>query len=379
MTPLNYQGLFFLTLGTGSFIILALVFRIIATELNNRRSQPAGEAKPWRGKEELILTAVYEEARDVRSFQFRRANGADIPPFLAGQFISFQIGDDPKTLRSYSISTSPHDRMAVQVSVKKLAGGHGSGWFHSLKPGDRVMAHPPAGHFTDDECGAAQRIYIAGGIGITPVISMIRSHLDAGELWSMALFYGIRTEADLAFHGLLQHMARRSANFSYFPVFSGQTDSKLGDSGAITLDYIRSKINVQDDAHFLMCGPDGLTKNLIDQLTAAGTQEERIHIEKFASPAAFDRSQVPDRNLQLTYMGRALNYTGRKTILEFLEDQSVPHPYACRVGVCGACKCKATGRSEAITDAGLTPRERKEGMILPCVAFPEEDLELKVV
>jgi ferredoxin len=122
-----------------------------------------------------------------------------------------------------------------------------------------------------------------------------------------------------------------------------------------------------------------MTDTIVASLKSLGTPEENIHTEKFASPVSFDRSVIESRDLSLTWNGKKVVYKGKETILEALEKADLNHPFACRVGVCGSCKCKVSGKFKAITDAGLTAEEKKAGLCLACVAFPEEDMEIQVV
>jgi ferredoxin-NADP reductase len=374
----NYQALFYLSTGFFSVLTLLLSFRVIANKLDGRVLSSITGTEGWRGKGELELVAAFDETHDIKSLVFRRSNGLSLPEFKAGQFISFQIGDDAKLLRSYSISSSPYERGTVQVSVKRLDGGVGSQWMHNLKPGAKLIAHAPSGLFVDDDSSNAPRVYVAGGIGITPFLSMIRSRMSQADRPRIHLFYGMRTSRDQAFHHLLCYWAARNPNLKYFPILSAKDEQWNGDVGYINLAFIKSKISLDTTAKYFMCGPSVMTDKLIDELGAAGVPPEQIHNEKFASPTSFDRSQIQNRNLTMMWNGQKLAYSGQLTILESLEQSGIAHPYACRVGVCGSCKCKVNGKVLAITDAGLSAAEKKLGLVLPCVAFPLEDLELSM-
>jgi ferredoxin-NADP reductase len=375
----NYQALFYLSTGFFSLVTLLLGFRAVGNRLDHKLvNSTSGSSDNWRGKGELELVAAFNETHDIKSLVFRRSNGRNLPEFKAGQFISFQIGDDSKLLRSYSISSAPFERGTVQVSVKRLDGGVGSQWMHQLKPGAKLIAHAPSGLFVDDFSSSAPRVYIAGGIGITPFLSMIQSQMNQPNSPTIHLFYGMRTSRDMAFHQLLMHWSIRNPKIKYFPILSAKDEQWAGDVGYINMELIKSKIGIDTAAKYFMCGPSVMTDKLIEQLAVAGVPSENIHNEKFASPTSFDRSKIENRNLELTWNGQKIAYSGQLTILESLEHTGVAHPYACRVGVCGSCKCKVKGKVLAITDAGLSEAEKKQGLVLPCVAFPLENLELSI-
>ena len=119
-----------------------------------------------------------------------------------------------------------------------------------------------------------------------------------------------------------------------------------------------------------------MTDSLMGALMDQGVGEERLHSEAFASPVSFDRQALPERDLSITVRGQTLRYQGRQTLLECLEEHGIDHPFACRVGVCSSCKCQVDGAVTQITDAGLSPKEKRSGYVLACVAFPETDLKV---
>ena len=371
----NIPPLISLFAGMGLFLILLLGFRLLSLEMDRKTAPPGPDDE--MGKLELILLNTFEDSRNVRSFLFAKANGKNFAPFKAGQFVSFQIGNDPKTLRSYSISSSPETTSSLQVSVKALPGGLGSHWMHSLKPGDKVIAFSPSGLFVDEDHPNSPKVYVAGGIGITPFVSMLLGKAAGRDLAEVTLFYGMCTSKDMAFHDLFVFLSKRMPYFKYYPILSEPDAEWSGDKGFITLAYINSKISLLPDHRFFFCGPPIMTDTIMDSLKNLGIREDRIHTEKFVSPVTFDRSTLTSRSLSLNWNGTKVPYEGTETILESLEKAKLSHPFACRVGVCGSCKCKVTGKFSMITDAGLTPEEKKLGLCLACVAFPEEDMEIR--
>lgn len=121
-------------------------------------------------------------------------------------------------------------------------------------------------------------------------------------------------------------------------------------------------------------------ESLSEVLLGQGIAEEQIHSERFVSPQNLDASLIPPRRAEITLDGQVFVYNGKQTLLEFFESAGVDIPYACRTGVCGTCKCRARGKTENLTDAGLSLKERTEGWILTCVSFPSEgrlDLQRK--
>jgi ferredoxin-NADP reductase len=370
------QGLLYLSLGVGGFSTLLLGFRVLAQNSATDAAPTGKNDEAWRTKEPLRIVEIIEETHDIKTFRMQRNERKPFPSYHSGQFITFQIGSQEKVLRSYSISNASTQRHTLQVSIKRLKDGVGSGWFHSLKVGDTVIGYPPSGLFTDETSTAQQRVYIAGGIGITPMLSMISANIDRAENSEMILFYGMRSMKDMAFHDELKILARRAKNFSYFPILSDASGGWTGDTGFINLSFIRSKIQLRPGAKFYFCGPPVLTDKVTDELLTAGVVAEDIHAEVFASPTVFDKDKIPERRAKIEVLGNSLQYACKDTLLEFLENNNVPISYACRVGVCGTCKAKVDGKVHAITDSGLTLAEKRQGMVLTCVCFPEGDLKI---
>lgn len=375
MDSLQYEGLFYLSSGLGIFVSMTLGLRLLS-QAGNSKNREQDDA--WHAREALEIIERIEECTNVVTLRFKRANGKPMPTFKAGQFLSVQIGADEKLTRSYSISSSTANLQNIQISVKLLSGGKGSSWVHQLKVGDKILAYPPSGHFSDSAIEDQPRVYIGGGIGITPLISMIQSNLDSGRQVPMTLFYGMRTRQDLAFHSLLQSFAHRHSQFKYYPFLSHEDGDWAYEKGFLTIEEVRKKSAISDHAHYFLCGPSVMTEPLMDQLSLAGVSDDRIHNEKFASAEALDRTKIQSRTARVTFQGTTYEYSGQQTLLEFFEEKGVQIPYACRTGVCGSCKCLAEGKTEALTDAGLTRKEKASGYILTCVSFPsDKEVHLK--
>lgn len=373
-------GLLHLSTGFGSFLTLLLGLRAVS---NNKKAlnptlktQATQEDNAWQHKEKLEIVDIVSETHDIKTFRFQRKGGKSFPAFTSGQFLSFQIGENEKSLRSYSISSSVTHRELLQISVKKLPNGLGSGWFHDRKIGDEVWGFPPSGLFTDSQLTEVPRVYVAGGIGITPLLSMIATNLDRVKRFPMFLFYGVRSQKDIAFHSLLNYLSERYPNFHYYPVLGESAEGWTGKTGRISAQMIQELTGKNMRTHYFFCGPPPMTNPIMEDLLKEGVSIDQIHSEKFASPQAFDPEKIPTREVKVSYNNATLQYNGKQTLLEFLESQGFSPSFACRVGVCGTCKSKAKGKVHTLTDSGLTQAERRDGLVLTCVAYPLEDIEL---
>lgn len=368
-------GLLRLALGVCLFLLLFLFLRLRSEKARSSSSPKSADQDGWIGPEWLTVQEIISEASDIKSFRLIRENGKSLPPFKPGQFLSFEIENDPKVIRSYSISSSAEVRSSVQVSVKRLEGGKGSVWFHTLKVGDRVRAYPPSGLFSDDGLKPSQVVMVAGGIGATPMVSMIRTHIDRCDQQEMVLFYGIRSPQDAAFHVLFEVLSYRHKNFKYFPIVS-HDESWHGDQGFISVKWMRSKIKINEDAEVFICGPKVMMDKVGGEFLAQGVSESQFHVEEFVSPVSLENRTRPEVEVKIALQNQEMVYKSKETLLEFFEAQGVLVPSACRSGVCGTCKCRVEGRVEQMTQSGLTISERREGYVLSCVSFPLEDLKV---
>ena len=256
--------------GVVALILLAKNSQKVARHQLQRMGVPAGKNNHWDHTEALIVDKITDETHDIKSLRLRRSGDKKFSKILAGQFLSFQIGDDSKCLRSYSISTSSTISDYVEVSIKLLPDGIGSTFMHKLKEGDKVLAFAPSGLFTDEDQQDKEKVYVAGGIGITPILSMIRTNIDKGVDSKMSLFYGMKTTKDMAFHKEIKALAAQCESLHYYPVLSEADESWKGDKGFITLDYIQKKVKPSATSLYFTCGPEVMTDAIIENLMQSG-------------------------------------------------------------------------------------------------------------
>lgn len=368
--------------GAFAFTLLTLVLRSLgeAKKTMDANSDGLPDDDRWFGLEELEIIDIFEETSDIKTFKLKRMKGKRVPSYAPGQFLSFEIPNEKKVFRSYSVSGSPENNNFLQISIKKIENGLGSNWFHSLKVGDTVRAHPPSGLFTDQGLEPElHRVFIAGGVGITPLFSMLRAAIDRGEKHPITLFFAAKTKRDLAFHNQILEIAKRNENVTYIPILSDEVDSSwTGLKGRLSLQILKEHISDLKTAKYFFCGPGPLTKALSSSLIECGVHEDSLHSEEFISPTSISEEDLPDLNTTLILDGTEFNFSGKQNILEFFESKDIEIPYACRSGVCGACKVKCqSGEVLSLTDSGLTKNEKKQGYILTCVSWPKGKLSLE--
>jgi 3-ketosteroid 9alpha-monooxygenase subunit B len=332
------------------------------------------------GYHRLRIKAVVEETSDARSFVLHVPDGLrESFRYRPGQFCTFrvQIGDDVH-LRSYSMSSAPETDAGLTVTVKRVAGGLVSNWFHDhLAEGDVVELTKPAGVFcpqgTDRPLAA-----LCGGSGVTPVMSILRSVL-ATTPRSVALFYANRERRSVIFDVALRELSDRHPDRL---VVCHHIDAV---NGLVDAPAIETFAGGLADADFYICGPTPFMDLVEDTLARLGVDPGRSFVERFlpgipAPPAhepgigdaPADASNAP-AEVTVIVGGRTtvLPYRLGDTVLETARRGALRPPFSCEAGNCATCMAMVRQGSAAMrVNNALTPEEVDEGWILTCQAVP---------
>lgn len=396
--PVPMQGILILALGSVSFVAMALWFKNRALheegqELSPRQLPPPAQAS-FRPLKVLDIITETRRSSLIKSFILASAEpGAPLPTWRAGQFINFKIHDEPRTTRSYSISACSWGSYApntLQITIKKLPQGHGSTWFHSLNVGDIIYGSTPMGHFYDDWAADLRRVYIAGGIGITPLIAMIQAQSGHTNPAQMHLFYSAQSVDELVFHQLLTHLARRQ-HFHYHPFISqppeagGAGEPGLITPGRITVARIMHTLGLAtsppgDQYVFFLCGPQAMMNQLTSELGSHGVPPQHIITEAFSQPSSIDPTTLPPVQAQVRFAGETYTYHRTQDLLSFLEDHGHALPYGCRSGVCGTCAVTLQGKAISIhqppadLEAAGNSAARSSRRVFSCICYPLGDI-----
>lgn len=392
--PIPMQGILILALGAVSFVAMALWFKYLALRAaaspRPPHSPPLGTHQGLRPLEVIDIISETRHSSHIKSFILASAEpDIPLPPFRAGQFINFTIHAPTPARRAYSISAySSHAPSTCQITIKKLPQGHGSTWFHSLNVGDIIYGSAPMGGFYDD-CAADQvRIYVAGGIGITPLITMIQAQLCQARPPHMHLFYSAQSADELIFHRLLTHLARQR-HFHYHPFVSqpqGTTASTapgLFTPGRITVTHMLNALGLGSsspgqDYTFFLCGPQGMMTQLTDELRSRGVSPQNLITEAFSQTGSVDPHTLPPVQAQVRYAGQTYTYHRTQSLLSFLEDHGHALPYGCRSGACGTCAVTLKGKAISIhqipADLAAAADAVEKRRMLSCICYPLGDL-----
>ncbi|OJY39801.1 PDR/VanB family oxidoreductase [Pseudonocardia sp. 73-21] len=279
---------------------------------------------------DLVLTvaARHEVADGVVALELRDPSGGELPPWEPGAHIDLLLR--PDLVRQYSLCGDPADRATWRVAVLREPDGRGGSAFVHDEMGASVQVRGPRNHFALEP--AARYVFVAGGIGITPILPMLRAADQAGADWR--LVYGGRTAASMAFTGELP---------------AGQVELRPQDEhGLLDLDAVLADT---DGALVYCCGPGPLIDAALARCPA-----ERLRVERFT--AREQDGPTASFEVELAQSGRTLTVPADRSVLDVLEQAGVDILSSCREGTCGTCETGVLAGEIDHRDALLTDVER---------------------
>jgi len=343
-------------------------------------------ATRWKGK--LQIVRIFEETANVKTFRLGDPNGSPVPfKYLPGQFLTLTVTPEAKAVRrSYTIASSPTQRDYVEITVKREEKGLVSRYLHDgLSEGDFVEIAAPSGKFTFTGGEDPRIVLIAGGVGITPMMSVMRYLTDRGWTGDIYLFYGCRTSEDLIFREEIEYRKRRHPNLRVVLAVSREQNLH-GDAvhGRISAELIASHVPNLKSAKVHICGPDAMMSSMKQALLGLGLDSEQVKTETFGptgrgskpptlpGPTADQGGENPNIALPVVAFARSGKSSAlppAKTILDVADEIGVEIDNSCREGTCGTCKVKLlAGEVTMEVDDGLDPEDRSQNMILACQA-----------
>lgn len=315
------------------------------------------------------------------------SDAGPLPPFQAGQYINVHLRlDGILTSRPYSISSSPGQGAYYDITIRKQADGFVSTHLvERVSPGDTFTTSAPTGQFVYNPVfHGKDLVFLAGGSGITPFMSMIRDVTDRGRNRRITLIYGSRQSDDVIFTDELARCVRGSGTLRATHVISEPAPGFPGRSGFITADLIREVAGDLSGKMFYVCGPEVMYTFCLAALGSLGVPRRRIRTEVFGPPARVtDQPGWPaavgaDRQFSVAVSGRqTLSVAAGEPLMIGLERHGIVLPALCRSGECSLCRTRLV-RGEVFQTAGTKVRasDRKYGYIHPCMAYPVSDLAI---
>lgn len=368
-----------------------------------------GHAPLWKGLRTFkVARKVFEDpAKLVCSFYLEATDGSPLPDYKPGQFLTFQLtvrdlasGEPKDIVRCYSLSDAPGNPY-YRVSVKRalpppgkpnVPPGLSSNYFHdNVHIGNMLTVKAPSGHFFL-EPGDSPVVLIAGGIGITPMLSMLNATIKTASHREVWLFYGVRNSFDHAMKAHFEVLASVHSNFRLHVCYSDpRPEDKLGTDyqhkGYVDVALLRQTLSFQIH-DFYICGPRPMMESLVPALEEWGVPDQHIHYESFgpasitrasrkAVPVA-DQSPSPHPQINVTFSksGKTLAWDGRDdTLLDFAERHGITVDSGCRAGGCGSCQTRIKSGEVAYIQA--PDFDAEPGTCLMCVSRPKNNLTVE--
>jgi len=323
----------------------------------------------------LKVLEVVQETGDAHSIVFEKPEGVSYRP---GQFLTLRLPhEDSWVARCYSLSSAPDVDPHLKVTVKRVVDGRGSNWVcDNVLAGHEIDVLAPSGTFTPKSLDT-DYLLLAGGSGITPVMSIIRTSLARGSN-KMLLVYANRDEQSVIFHkelrALVAEHPERLVVLHWLETVQGLPSLKP----------LQEIVRPWGHSEAFICGPAPFMDCAADALKGLGMSRDRIHIERFTSLAGDPWTEVvaelssggPTTDLVVTLDGETheLDWPQDQKLLDFLLEKGLDAPYSCREGACSACGVKLLeGEVDMEVNSVLEQDDLDEGWRLACQSRPSTD------
>ncbi len=361
---------------------------------------PASPAAPGKWSGRLRVSRIFQETPDVKTFRLMNPLGGVLPfAWLPGQFLTVTVAPDGKPVRrSYTISSSPTQHDYAEITVRHEGPGLVSGFLHGgVKEGDLLEASGPSGAFTftGRECKCI--LLVAGGVGVTPLMSVIRYLTDRCWAGDIYLLYSVRSPQDIIFREELEYLQRRHANLRVVITASrAEGTGWSGPAGRITKELIAQSVPDLGSRYVHVCGPVPMMEAVKKLLAELGVPPSRVKTEAFgpalgkpeparppATPPAGQEADgagagVAFPTVTFARSEKSAPLPPDKAILDVADVAGVEIDNSCRVGTCGTCRVRLlSGQVTMAVEDGLEPGDKEKGIILACQARSAGDVSVE--
>lgn len=351
------------------------------------RLKAAAFGSSWRP---FRVVDIVDESATIKSFYLEPNDKSGVIPHRPGQHLPIRVlptGKEKPVTRTYTLSTAPSDgRYRITVKREGLVSNH---LHKTVRIGDIIEARAPDGGFTIEASETRPAVMLAAGIGITPLLSMLRHIVYEGlrkrytrPTW---LFYATRTKDDRAFEKEIDRLvACGQAAIHLIRVLTDPRGAIAGTdydrTGRIDIALLRETLAF-DDYDFYLCGPSSFTQSIYDGLTGLNVADDRIHAEAFGPSTLVrraptvskevDQAAPADRPVSVQFLASAKETVwrpGSGTLLELAEEIGLSPEFSCRAGSCGSCRTKMAAGEATYTKPVSAPVS--VGEVLLCCAVP---------
>ncbi|TIT24984.1 MAG: hybrid-cluster NAD(P)-dependent oxidoreductase [Mesorhizobium sp.] len=328
----------------------------------------------------VLCRRVIDETHDVKTFVLTPASDRMFC-FSAGQYVVVHLRiEGAAVTRSYSVSSPPTRPLDLQITVKRTPGGLVSNWLHNnLKPGDGIEIEGPLGSFNLDDLPHGKSLFLSGGSGITPVMSMLRALTDRAADQDIRFIHSARTPDDIIFRLELDALAARFPNVHVTCICSQEDPAWTGPTGRINSEMLLTLVPDLHSRTVFACGPEPYMKAARGCLDAIGLAPSQYHEESFGggnSSRSLSDSKISS-SVRFARSGTAHDCATGETLLEAARQCGVYVPTACQQGVCGTCRIAKLSGEVLMEDlGGLTSEDKSAGYVLACCSRPQGDVLL---
>jgi ferredoxin-NADP reductase len=335
----------------------------------------------------LRVVEILSQTTTAKTFRFERVDGP-LPPFRAGQYVNVMVNvEGVRTSRPYSISSAPMAER-LELTVRDKPGGFVASYLlNVLKVGDVVETAGPAGHFYYEPLiDGKDLVFLAGGSGITPFMSMIRDTMHRQRPLRIKLLYGSRTPEDVIFRSEIESLAAANSNFAFSLIISEPPEGYEGLKGFLDSKLIVKLVGDIKGKTFYVCGPRAMHDLCRAALKEMGVPQRKIRYELYGAPD--DVSKEPGWPEGLSKdMVFEVDVDGKKMILakagepllSAFERSGLAVPALCRSGECSACRVRLlAGNVFAPSQAAVRESDRQAGYIHSCVSYPITNLRIRL-
>ncbi|WP_437656829.1 FAD-binding oxidoreductase [Sorangium sp. So ce1182] len=350
---------------------------------------PAPPRALWSGK--LRVGNIQRETPSVKTFRLMLPSGDPIPfTFAPGQFVNVFVQIDGKRVtRSYSIASSPTQRGYVELGIKREEHGLLSRHMHDVvKVGDELDISGPVGRFTFTGTEDDSVVLIAGGVGITPMMSIVRYLSDRCWPGQIYLVFLCRAPEEFIFRDELEALQRQNPRLQVTVTMSRaeRTDWK-GPRGRVSKDLLLKAIPDLTKRRIHLCGPPPMMDAVKALLGELGVPPDHLHTEAFGPPSKTNPAvtvvtppavAAEGPLVSFSTSGKSARIRDGKTVLDLADEIGVSIDSSCRAGTCGVCKVKlASGEVTMAVEDALDASEKASGVILACQARPRGDIAVE--
>lgn len=335
----------------------------------------------------FIVDKIVQESSTIRSFYLKREDKNPLDNYLPGQFITIQVvpeGSQKPLLRNYTLSDRP-GKSYYRITIKKEINGLVSKFLHeNIAQGDTIKVSQPSGDFYLDEKNTTPVVMLSGGVGITPMLSMLERLVSGNAKRKVYFFHSSINKEVQPMSERLAEIKDRYANIIVNinhsrPLQNEQQGVDFDNEGVITFNHLKETISTPSKNTYYLCGPGPFMQAMYDYLTELGVAESNIKYEFFKDGKTLgtlpniNKTQQDSYKVAFAKTGITIDWTGEhNSILELAESVNIFPDNSCRMGTCSSCESRLL--KGEITYDPEPFMETQEGHALICCSQPESDL-----